>query len=152
MSKASDAYDALKARVAAVLPSHFVLPNPYAPEQNSELALKQGQGVKMLGAINSNRSLSCQLSLRRGVEVVITRKYFGSEMMTSNKSSIEKALFEDQYLIIKEIEKDPTIALTSVVVQTRFESDSGIEFVFNDDKPFLMIRSLFTLEYIENLY
>lgn len=152
MSKASDAYDALKARVAVVLPNHFILPNPYAPEQNSELALKQGQGVKFLGALNSERSLSCQLSLRRSVEVIVTRKYFGSELMTATKSSVEKALFEDQYLVIREVEKDPSVALTSVVVQTRFESDSGIEFVFNDDKPFLMIRSLFSIEYIENLY
>jgi hypothetical protein len=152
MSKASDAYDAVKARVAAVLPNHFVLPNPYAPEQNSENALRVGQGVKFLGGSNSNRSLSCQLSISRQVEVVITRKYYGSEMMTANKSTVEKSLLEDQYLVIKEVEKDPTVALTSVVVQTRFESDSGIEFVFNDDKPFLMIRTLFALEYIENLY
>lgn len=152
MSKVSDSYDAFKARVSAVLPSHFVLPNPYAPEQNSENALRVGQGVKFMGGLNSNRSLSCQLSIRRQIEVVITRKYYGSELMTANKTTVEKALLEDQYLVINEVEKDPTNALSSVVVQARFESDSGIEFVFNDDKPFLMIRTIFALEYIENLY
>jgi hypothetical protein len=151
MSKASDSYDALKARVAAVLPNHFVLPNPYFPEQNSENALRQGQGIKFATALNSRRSLSCQMSVSRQVEVIITRKYYGSELMVANKTNVEKLLFEDQYLVIKEIEKDPTVAISSVVVQTRFENDSGIEFVFNENKPFLMIRSLFSIEYIENL-
>lgn len=151
MSKITTAYDALKARVVALLPTHLALTNPYAPEQNTEMALKIGYGIRVAAGENSKRNLSCVLSVNRGMEIVLTRKYYGSELNRDAKEAAEKALLEDQFLLIKDVEKDPTLALSGTLCKFEYVGDTGIEFVFNEDKPFLMIVSSFNMEYFENL-
>lgn len=149
MSTISTAYDALKVRLQAVLPNHAQLTNPYAADQNSELILRKAYGVKISTVENTNRMVSCQLSLRRTMEVVITRKYFASEMNRAAKESVEKELLEDAFLVVKDIEKDADLG--NNVANIVFVSDNGIEFVFSEDKPFYMMTLSFNLEYFENL-
>lgn len=149
MSTISTAYDALKARLLAVLPNHSQMTNPYAPEQNSEQILRKSYGLRISTAENTNRQVSCQLSIRRTMEVVITRKYFASEMNRTAKETVEKDLMEDAFLVIKDIEKDADLG--NNVANILYQSDTGIEFVFSEDKPFFMTTLTFGLEYFENL-
>lgn len=151
MSKIVDCLTALEARIITVLPNHFELSNPYAPEQNSEHMLKQSWGLRGRSGNNSLRNLSCRVSIRRTIEIVLTRKYYAAEMNRAAKKQTEYDLWEDQFLIIKDIEKDPTLNNSSAVTQFGYVSDGGIEYVFSNDKPYLMIVSQFDLEYIEDL-
>lgn len=150
MSNISSSYDALKARLVAVLPNHAILTNPYAPSENSESALKQGQGIRLGAATNSHRAFKL-LSVQRTVDVVITRRFYASEMNRTGKETAEKALLEDQFLMLQDIESNPTLGVSSAVTAFGYESDAGIEYVFSDDKPFLMIVTTFLLEYLESL-
>lgn len=151
MSRASTAFDAFKARVVAVLPNHSELSNPYSLEQNLETAMRQGFGIQILPAENPKRNLSCKLSVRRGMALVLTRKFYASELNRAAKESVEKQLLEDQYLVIKDLEADPTLGVSSVVTRSEWQSDGGIQFVFTDDKPFYSLITNFELEYLEDI-
>jgi hypothetical protein len=151
LSKISDAYAGLKARIAAVLPSHVGLLNPYEPEQNPETILKQGYGIVLGAGTNSNRAISNHLSISREVSIVLTRRFYASEMNRTAKETVEKQLMEDQFLIVKDIEKDPSLGLSDVVANFQYEGDEGIQFAFSEDKPFYRLTMRFRLEYLENL-
>lgn len=151
MSKIVDSIDALKARIAAVLPNHKELTNPYETDENPETILKQGFGVRIREGVNSNRSGSCILSVQRTIEIVLTRKYYAYELNRTAKENTEKALLEDQFLVLQDIEGEPTIGNSNAVTQFGYTGDSGIEFVFSDEKPFYQLVSQFRLEYLEDL-
>ncbi len=150
MSRVSTLLDEAHTAVAALLPNHKRLGNPYRVEENPSTYLDQGYGIAVQpGAVNSNRTLSCQLSIVRRLTITITRKYFGNDADATRKYSTEKSLLEDQFLIIKDFEKRSPFQTYSI--RSEFESDNGIEFVYAENKPFYMIQSSFIIEYFENL-
>lgn len=149
MSNISTVYDAMITRIAAKLTTHLRLPNPYKPNENSELFLKQGYGVALGPALNTNRLVACKLSIERQFFVSISRKYFALESSATNKASTEKQLLEDQLLLIQDFESDPT--LNGSAFKTVYVSDNGIEYVFGEKDQFLIINSVFSIEYLEAL-
>jgi hypothetical protein len=153
MSLISSAFDAMIARLEVVLDAqangYTRIPNPYNLEDNTELKLKKGYGIGFLSATNTNRQVNCKFSVNRTMEVTLTRLYTGSEENASSKSNLEKLLLEDQYKIIKDFEQDITI--NGQTMYTRWESDSGIEFVAGATGRFYALKTQFSLEYLENL-
>jgi hypothetical protein len=85
------------------------------------------------------------------VSIVLTRRFYASEMNRTAKETVEKQLMEDQFLIVKDIEKDPSLGLSDVVANFQYEGDEGIQFAFSEDKPFYRLTMRFRLEYLENL-
>lgn len=152
MSIISTAYDALLTRVETVLDvatnGHTRLPNPYKPEENNERFLVKGYGIVMGAGSNTQRLVNCKFTVNRQMEIVLTRQYFAREDDASAKADTEKALFEDQYLLINDFEKD--ISINGQTMYTRWESDSGIEYVSANTDRFLMLRTIFSLEYLES--
>jgi len=151
MSLISTGFDALVARVETVLDAttngYTRLPNPYNVEDNTELKLRKGYGVALLAATNTNRQVNCKFSVNRTMEVVLTRLYTGYEENAVDKASEEKLLLEDQYKIINDLEQDVTI--NGQTMYTRWESDGGIEYVAGETGRFLMLKTQFSLEYLE---
>lgn len=151
MSIISTAYDAMITRIETVLDvatnGHTRLPNPYKPEENNELFLKKGYGLAILGAENTNRFVNCKFSIQRTMQVVLTRQYFAREDDAVAKSTTEKELFEDQYLLINDFEQD--ISINGQTMYTRYVTDGGIEYVQQGTDKFLMLRTDVLLEYIE---
>jgi len=147
----STAFDSMMTRIETVLDAsnqaYTRLPNPYLVEDNTELKLKKGYGLALLAATNTNRQVNCKFSVSRTVEVILTRLYTGAEENASTKSDLEKLLLEDQYKIINNFEQDLTINGTTMY--TRWETDSGIEFVNGGTSRFYMLRTQFSLEYLE---
>lgn len=152
MSIISTAYDAMIDRVEVVLDAvnqgYFRLPNPYIIEDNTELKLKKGYGIALLAGTNTNRQVNCKFSVNRTMEVILTRLYTGYEENAVTKSDLEKLLFEDQYKIIKDFEQDITI--NGQTMYTRWESDGGIEFVAGSTGRFYVLKTQFSLEYLES--
>lgn len=153
MSLISTAYDALVARVESVLDAsnngYTRIPNPYNVEDNMEIKLRKGYGVALLAGTNTNRQVNCKFSVSRQIEVVLTRLYTGQEENAVTKASLEKLLLEDQYLIINDFEQD--ISINGQTMYTRWETDSGIEFLASETSRFYVLRTQFSLEYLENL-
>jgi hypothetical protein len=151
MTIISSAYDAFVLRIETVLNvvalGYTRLPNPYKPEENSEILLRQGYGIVFGPANNTNRQVNCKFSVSRQMEIVLTRQYYAREDDAVSKSTAEKQLFEDQYLLINDFEQD--ISINGQTMYTRWESDGGIEYVSAGTDRFLMLKTTFALEYLE---
>lgn len=151
MSLISTGFDALVARIESVLSTsangYQRIPNPYNVDDNAEPVLRKGYGVALLSAENTNRNVSAKFSVSRNMEVVLTRLYTGKVEDAPSKGSLEKLLFEDQYAIINDLEQD--ISINGASMYTRYVSDSGIEFVSGVTGRFFMLKTQFSLEYLE---
>ena len=151
MSKASDAFDAILARVVAILPSHKQMANPYDPASNPRLTLNQGFGIQILAGTNTNLQISCNLTIQRIYGLVLARRRLGSDLKASKNESAEKLLMEDQFLIVKDFEKDPTLNNSDVVISTLFTTDSGITNWQADNQAYAVLTTLFELQYFEDI-
>lgn len=149
MSKISDIHSAMVVRLEDLYPEHKRLPNPYKPFENNELFLKKGFGVAMNGATSPRPILSCQMSVQREITIVLTRKYFAKESDAEGKAATELELMEDQYLLLKDFDKDTTLNETAIM--TKFVSDSGIQYVSTETDRYMMIETVFTVDYFEDL-
>lgn len=150
MSKITTIYDALVTRLSAIYTSHFRLPNAYQVEQNPESWLLKGYALQVSPATNLNLKLSCQMSIARQFTVVLTREFKALDLDVTHKSTTEKDLLEDQYLLVKDFEKTVTVN-DPAVAGCIFQGDSGILSVFPDKNNFLKLESIFTIRYFENL-
>lgn len=145
----SSAYDAIVTRMGIVLPSHTRISNPYSVDENPEPMLRLGWGLRVADGVNSNRMVNCQLSTDRKFVIVLTRKYYARELDVVSKASTEKDLLEDNFLVIQDFEKNTMLG--AIVAKANYESDTGIQFVFNQDKPFYKIESTLSVEYFDQL-
>ncbi len=155
MSNISTAYDAIKTRMETLFPvgsGYIQLVNPYDVDENTDSALKLGWGISFGSGTNTKRELSCRLSVARTIDITFTRARFRSEFNVAQQETNEKLLFEDQYLLIKDLEKEPAInnAVSGITVFT-FESDGGVESVTGESDAYIKLVSSFNLEYFENL-
>lgn len=150
MSTISDIYNEVKSRVSAKLPTHKLLPDPYIVESNPETFLEKGYSIAIKDAQNTNKQLGCKISVQRNIEIVITRKFFSTDLNRDHLETREKDLLEDHALVIKDIEKDPSLGIAETPMFT-YVSDNGIETVFDDKSNFIKIVSTFSVEYFESL-
>lgn len=154
MSNISTIYDALITRVSAVLPNHNRLPLNTNIDLNMESRLRQGWGLSFAaGAINTNRVMAGnggKMSVDRSFLLSITRQEFVQDQNASGRATAEKQLLEDQFLVIEDLEKDPKLG-TSICINARYVSDNGLEFVFPDERKYIMIVSTINVEYFEDL-
>ena len=149
MSKISLIYDAMRTSLTTLLPTHNELVNARQIEQNDTLFLIKGQAVLLADGFNTNRILTCKLSVQRNAIVTISRQVFGTDRDISKKIATEKSLLEDHYIILKEFEKNVT--LSSNVSKISYVSDSGIQEIYTDSLLFLMLQTTFSFEYLEDL-
>ena len=151
MSLISTAFDALVSRVETVLNTsangYSRIPNPYNLEDNAEIKLRKGYGVAMREGENTNRQVNCKFSVQRNMEIVLSRLYTEQDENAVTRSSLEKLLFEDQYALINDFEQDLTI--NGETMYTKWVSDGGIEFLTGASGRFLVLRTQFSLEYLE---
>ena len=155
MSNISTAYDAIKTKLDTLFPSssgYIQLVNPYDIDENTDSALRIGWGIAFGSATNTRRELSCRLSIERTITITFTRARFRSEFNTSQQETNEKLLFEDQYLLIKDLENEPMINnATSGITKFTYESDGGVESVTGESDAYIKLSTVFSLEYFENL-
>jgi hypothetical protein len=149
MTKVSLVHDALITLLESTLTGYTRLPNPYQPDENTNLFLKQGFGLKLGTGENTNRTLGGFQFMRRTFTVVLTRQYFALESDADAKAATEKQLLEDALLIQKAIEEDQTVGGTSV--SATFTRDSGIEFVSNQTERYMKTEIEILAEYFETL-
>ena len=150
MSKITDAYNATIVRLETLFPSAsgwVRLPNPYKPEENPDLYLKQGWGFVFGPASNTQRTV-CQITVERSVTIVLARKVDSLENDAVSKQATELQLLEDQFLLIQDLEQDSTINGTTMY--TRWVEDGGLEYIRSETDKFLMVRTTVAIEYIEN--
>lgn len=148
MSNISTIFDAFGTLLVATFPNHKLMVDPYTLENNDNFILNQGLGFIFGPAFNTKKFLDCKISIQRELTVKIVRVQRGTDRDYVIRQSTEKQLLEDQFTLIKELEKDPTV--NELMSQLSWESDGGIEFVYPDKINYLLIESRFLFEYFED--
>lgn len=150
MSTISTVYDNLITLIPAKLPAGYVrLPNAYKIHENDETYLKQGFCVGFGHGKNTERLVGNKLTIQRALTLTLTRKLYSLEHAAAGKAATEKLLFEDQLILIQNFETDPTLNQSAML--TKYQSDNGMEYVYNGKDEFIMIQSLITVDYLEPL-
>jgi hypothetical protein len=149
MSKVSDAVTNLASLIETNLSGYQRLANPYLPENNPELLLKQGYGIRIGSATNTDRELGAVISIERSFTVIFTRRFDLIDSDVEGKGEAELALVEDSIVLSKLIENDPT--LSGAAARSRYVSDSGIEFLYSNKNNFLKTEISYSVEYFESL-
>lgn len=152
MTKISQVYDALLARLAAIMPSAdgwTRLPNPYEIEENPSLFLKQGYGLAIGPGENRNDSVCPNVGIRRIVTVVVSRKVDATEINVTAKDSPHKQLLEDMFQVLREFEMN--VSLLDSLGNAIFVADTGVNFVNGEDENYIYSSMQFTVDYFENL-
>ena len=150
MSKITSLYDYFVTRIEAVLPSHKRLSDPYLFIKNTESEKRQGYGLTILNGENTLTQISCDLILSQSFAVVITRQVQGRELESSKKVMAEKQCLEDMFLIIKDVESEPTLGQPSTVIDGAYQSHGGVEFIQNERDEFIKLTATFRFRYRED--
>lgn len=151
MSNVSTAYDALKARLATLLPSvsgYSQLTNPYDVVDNNAQFLRKGWGLAVGPAQNTNRNLCGTISVERQFRVVLTEALEALEFGIDDKHDTVKSLLESAQIVIEDFER--TYKLDSDQFNCLWQSDSGINSVEGDDFTFLTLELTFNVEIFDN--
>jgi hypothetical protein len=151
-TRVGDIYDALKAKIVSVLPTHAALSNPYFPETTSDLALTKAYGIAMgegtnllgsedSGALQSQRNFIVTLSLRK----------FATKGNISARETAEKNIMADFSCLKNSIASDRNLSQPALIQKIEYISDGGIEFLRSeqDRNDILLIRTVFAIDYEE---
>lgn len=145
----STIFDAMDTLISTELTDYARIPNAYDMESNANLFVLKGYAIGLGAATNTERQLSCQLSLNRTFNILLTNQVTANYTDFDAFNDVAKTLFEDQYKIIKAIEKSPTI--NSGQVFAKFVGDGGLEFLVAGQAKYFMVEMQFDCEYFENL-
>lgn len=145
----SNVYNAMVVIIEAQLTAYKKLPNPYDPEENSSLRLKKGYGLAFGAGVNTNRYMNCKIAVDRQFSILLVRQVSKSDHDITGHATLEKSMLEDEFLLIKAFEQDPTLG--GVAVKTRFVGDTGIEFLEGDRNKYLVLEMELGSEYFEDL-
>lgn len=147
MSKISDAHTALVGLMGTLFPLHNRLSNAYKIEENNDLFLRKGWAIGIFSGNNTERKVGCKFSINRIISITFTRKYEALENDPSGKSDYELELMEDQYLLVNELEQNPTLDNTVPII--KYIDDSGIQYIRTETDRYLMLQMTVSIEYLE---
>jgi len=149
MTKINDIYDELHSITQVVLPEYTELPNPYIPDDNPDIYMKKGYGISIGAASNTNRVVSKKVSILRDFDFVFVRQINSTETNTGLIKSNAKAIMEDSFKVLEEIENNTSLG--QVCVKAEFVSDSGLDFIEADTQRFFILTMVVSVEYFETL-
>lgn len=147
MSLVKDAKNDILSRLATLFPDKVRIADPYNINENSELQLNDGFGVTIEDASNTNREIACHLSIRRSFGIILTKKFFSTELCDQGRQDAYDSLLDEHDVLVQNFEK--LVNLEGLVTSFLYVSDGGIESVFNEKDQFFFIKSNFDLEYLE---
>jgi hypothetical protein len=135
--------------ITTLFPNKKRLSDSFNIENNDEYQLADGVGMYFGSGINSSRIMTCQYTLNRNVIITLTKAVYGGHKSLSILETAEKALLDDQHSLIKEIERN--LLLDNSSPNRKYISDNGVERIIGDSKTFIMMQTVFTIEYLESL-
>ena len=148
MTQVSNIYDAYVSMIASQLPTYKRITNPYEPTQNAGLLLQKGYGIGIGPAENTERIITCKVSIVRTFEILLINQINTTENNISAKATIEKTIMEDLFKLIKQVDKDPSLQQTSI--KSSYVSDNGLEYLEAEKAKFYLVRATFDSEYLED--
>lgn len=139
-------YDNIATQVAALLPNHIRLPNPYDIEANSDDFLKQGWGMRISDGFNTQRFVTKQYSQLIGFQVTVTRQAYFSPTASDRYDTVYKEILGDIDLLIKSAHRNH-LESDTLVTATRMQ---GIDPVSTETESYWAATLTFDVEYFVN--
>lgn len=147
MSKIATIHDGLITSLAALLPNHQRIANPYDVANNPDTVLKQGFGLAVNDGENTERLVGCKISIDRRFTIVITRRHMAVQNDAETQADAAVALLEDLKAVANEAENN--FGLSTSTVAIKYISDTGIEPVRDTQENYLMVSITLSAEYFE---
>ena len=150
-SKFSDVYDSLVTRLAVLWPSKSVIPYPYSLSDSPVQFLKDGYGIKVGGASNSELTTDYLSSVSHTISIILVREVSGFSSLKTSLVAETKTIYDDIYDL-----KNALLNLSRVSPMFNgepvvYDSDSGIEDVIGDKQRFISLESVFTFDLTQEI-
>jgi hypothetical protein len=149
MSAISTIYNEIHALMGTLYPDKRELVDNIDISNNDEISLRDGYGIYIGSAINSQRKVGCSLSIERSFDIIFTRVIKGSHKNKTALETAEKAILEDAYTIINRLENDDDDI--SAAAKCYYVSDNGMQRVIAGQYNLITMELTFSVEYFENL-
>lgn len=155
MSNITTIIDGINTRLAAILTpgaGYSELINAYQvnEENNTPQSLAQGWGLTIENGSRGERLISCQFAIIRSFTVILTRRSVSLKSDQTTRTNVQKSLLEDQFLVIQDFETSPKLGIDANIMNTEYDTDSGILLLNAEDFSFLKLETNFTIEYLED--
>lgn len=146
-------FNAMNTRLAAVLTSANRLAVPSTPEFEPLLILRNGFGVRIGDAQNTDLFVDGNISFKRRFIVTLTREAVALQLDAASRGQAELDLAEDAMLVIKDFMTDASLNNAGNIPMTKYESDNGINEIVADASEgiYLVIDMIFETQYFETL-
>lgn len=141
-------YDKIVDVIEAQLTSHTRMPNPYSPDANTYLHLKQGFGMAIGPGIDTQRYVGCLITWEQTYNILLVRQVVTTQNNTDVRETIEKDLLADWDKLRKAFYLDSS--LSGNAIKTTVIGHGGVNFIDTDRLKFLALELELTVEYQEN--
>lgn len=148
MSSLSTIYDSFQSLIETELPAYKKIPNPYFPDTTGNLLSIKSYGIVLGAGFNTERYVGCKITIQRTFQIILLQQITTTDHNLVAKATIEKQMFEDQWILINALEKDTTLAQSSI--KTKYTTDSGLQFLDGDRNKYFLLISDFESEYQED--
>jgi hypothetical protein len=145
-SKFSDVYNELRTQISTTLSTHTELNNPYFLEDDADVMFDQAWALSITSGVNTRRQGCPFITIGRDFVITLTQRYFSPSRDITARVEAENKMFNYQLDLLKVL-VDYT---SSNIIDIRYESDNGLEFLEGDRFGFLVLQTLVTVEYEEN--
>lgn len=148
MANLSLIYEGLISLIESKLPTYNRLADAYDDAANDLIRIEKGYSLGISSGENTERYITGDtLASNRTFSFKITNLYTANEGDPVARATQEKALYEDAFLVWKELEKISVLNGIDVM-NARYLSDDGIEYL-GDEKKAITIISAISAEYEE---
>ena len=147
MANGSLVFDGLITLIESKLPAYHRMADAYDIERNEILSLEQGYSLGMAGGENTERTICDSLYINRAYNFTVSKLYSAIETDAVARATQEKALYEDAFLVWRELQKVQYLNGVQVF-SAKYITDDGIEYL-GDEQKIITIVSAISAEYFE---
>jgi hypothetical protein len=149
LSKITTIYNNLVIFMGTELSTHTRLNDPYFVENNPEMLLRKGWGIRVNDGLDTARFVCPEYTLARTFTLVIVRESPAKDSDPARRETAKLEILEDLHTLLIEAVSENT--LYGVALDFKYESDGGFQEVFVNEKPYTYLASSFVVEYSQQI-
>ncbi len=151
MSKITTIIDALRSDLLTAFPNKTLLADPITLENNANGLLIDGYGLYCGAGNSSDVDILHSTSEKQIINVVFTRELLSTDHNPLPYQVVEKAMFEDKILVVKNFLAIDKLNISSSFDIIEYINHSGIESVVNDKRNYINLIVTFEVTITEEL-
>ena len=149
MSNITTVFNNLVTFLETELPNHYRLNDPYTVENNPEQLCRKAWGIQIDDGVDTNRCISPEYYLGRTFTLVLVRESLAKDSDPVRRETSRLDLLEDLHILIAGAVSENTLYQSAV--NFKYISDSGLQEVFVNEKPYNFIQANFLVEYSQTI-